>query len=75
MTVMDNNPEVVGSKPTAGIPFTSLALQKLAVASKRHIHRGGAEDARGAHNPEDIGSNPISGIVKLDSKRSETLPM
>ena len=26
------------------------------------IHRGGAGEARGAHNPEDIGSSPISGI-------------
>ena len=27
------------------------------------LHRGGAEGARGAHNSEVIGSNPISGIV------------
>ena len=28
-----------------------------------NFHRGGAEGARGAHNPEVIGSNPISGIL------------
>jgi len=74
---MDYTPEDVGSKPTTGIPFTSPALQKRAVTAKRRqkhssqarIHRGGAAEARGAHNSEDIGSNPISGIVKLDAKQ------
>lgn len=33
-------------------------------------NRGGAEEARWAHNPEDVGSNPTSGIVELDVKRS-----
>ena len=27
------------------------------------LYRGGAEGARGAHNSEVIGSNPISGII------------
>ena len=31
------------------------------------FYRGGAAGARGAHNSEDIGSKPISGIVKLDA--------
>ena len=28
-------------------------------------NRGGAEEARGTHNPEVIGSNPISGIISF----------
>ena len=34
---------------------------------RQSSYRGGAEVARGAHNSEDIGSRPISGIVKLDA--------
>ena len=34
---------------------------------RQFFYRGGAEVARGAHNSEDIGSRPISGIVKLDA--------
>ena len=33
-------------------------------------NRGGAEEARGTHNPEDIGSNPISGISSYRVHRS-----
>ena len=32
--------------------------------------RYGAVGARRAHNPEDLGSKPSTGIVKLDVKRS-----
>ena len=37
--------------------------------SRTHIHVTGVaqRQARGAHNSEDIGSRPISGIVKLDA--------
>ena len=31
------------------------------------FYRGGAGEARGAHNSEDVGSKPTSGIVKLDA--------
>ena len=49
------------------VSFTSPALQKLAVIAKRRqntasYHRGGAEEARRAHNSEDVGSKPTSGI-------------
>ena len=44
------------------------------IGASRHLgnplYRGGAEEARWAHNPEDVGSNPTSGIVELDVKRS-----
>ncbi len=33
-------------------------------------NRGGAEEARGAHNPEVIGSNPISGTSRYRVHRS-----
>ena len=33
-------------------------------------HRGGAEEARGAHNPEDTGSKPVSGIIIIITLRS-----
>jgi hypothetical protein len=56
-------------------PYTPLAQRKsvqahnlVVVRSKRTggtIYRGGAEEARGAHNPEVIGSNPISGIISI----------
>ena len=69
---------VTGSKPVPGIHSTSPALQKRAGVRSaqtpsrkegcgeplvpRAIHRGGAEEARGAHNLEVIGSSPIPGI-------------
>ena len=32
------------------------------VVSHTKLHRGGAEGARGAHNPEVTGSKPVPGI-------------
>ena len=73
-----HNLEVIGSSPIPGIHSTSPALQKRAGVRSaqtpsrkegcgeplvpRAIHRGGAEEARGAHNLEVIGSSPIPGI-------------
>ena len=38
------------------------------------LHRGGAEAARGAHNPEVTGSKPVPGIYHLsDLSESATL--
>ena len=76
----DHNGEDVGSKPTAGIPFNSPALQKLDSAKSAtnpnplrkegcgelrfpFTYRGGAEEARGAHNSEDVGSKPTPGNI------------
>ena len=51
---------------------SSPALEKLVVIAQATLnlsilHRGGAEEARGAHNPEVVGSNPISGIFQFAS--------
>ena len=56
-----------------GLPvfYNSYVLQKHAVNASdfkqklNTLHRGGAGVARGAHNSEDIGSRPISGIHSI----------
>ena len=53
-------------------PASSWGVQKLAVICyatlniaciHTYSHRSGAEAARGAHNPEDTGSKPVSGTL------------
>ena len=59
-----HNSEVTRSKRVAGIFITSHwcieALEQL-------YYRDGAEEAREAHNLEDVGSRPTSGIFHLGS--------
>ncbi len=60
---MAYNPEVVGSKPTAGNShFTCFKETSRYRTNNILFYRGGAGAARWAHNSEDIGSKPISGI-------------
>ena len=42
-----------------------LFLLNVSDLRNKSINRCGAEEARGAHNSEDIGSKPISGILVL----------
>ena len=63
-----HNLEVTRSKLVGGIR-QSLRDAKLA------FHRCGAEEARGAHNPEVIGSNPIAGISTSQFHRTAPLSL
>ena len=48
--------------------ISSAGLQNTPTAvSTATIHRDGAEEARGAHNPEVTGSIPVSGIYHLSA--------
>ena len=55
-----HNHEVIRSKRIAGIYHTSHRCIK---ALEQISNRGGAAEARGADNPEVMGSIPISGII------------
>ena len=71
-----HNPEVIRSKRITGIyhlpsftetgrldaDVTRIPFRQSLRDVKLALHRCGAEEARGAHNPEVIGSNPIAGI-------------
>ncbi len=43
------------------------------VVSHTKLHRNGAEEARGTHNPEDLGSSPSSGIYHSQFIRTASL--
>ena len=42
--------------------ISSYRVHRSVRTISRHINRDGAEEARGAHNSEVSGSNPLSGI-------------
>ena len=42
--------------------FTRIS-QRSQLLQQTTLHRGGAAAARGTHNPEDVGSKPIPGIL------------
>ena len=59
----------VAQRERAGliIPRTLVRTQPPVIVKldvkRSNLHRGGAEEARGAHNSEVTGSSPVSGIL------------
>ena len=46
-------------------PVFIITSQWCIKALEQNLNRHGAEEARGAHNPEDTGSKPVAGIVQF----------